>query len=175
LKSSGIDKPLWNTETGWQIHSNYSPDLTPPNPGHPTLTDAQAIAYVMRTYLLNWACGVSRIYWYDWDGNAMGLGDDLGKQKKPAAEAYTAIREWMVGATVMTCKSDANASWMCELVRQGHNQWIVWNPNGPVLKSAPSSWNIRETVTLSPAGQLLQADLGSNRLIQYSPIPTLLR
>ena len=53
-------KPLWNTEGGY---------LRPTVPGPKTLSDDLGAAYLARTYLLNWASGVSRFYFYAWDNH----------------------------------------------------------------------------------------------------------
>jgi hypothetical protein len=171
LLTHGIRKPIWNTESGWFIHS----DFEKPQNGtfSHTLVPEEAISYVMRAYLVNWASGVSRLYWYDWDGNPMGLGDNLGRQKKLAAYGYAAIRQWLVGTTMQRCDKDPDGSWVCELNRDGHGEWIIWSST-TVLRTIPSFWNVRQVVKLSPGGVQQSGNLGSTRAIEYSPVPTLL-
>ena len=50
-------KPLWNAEQGW---IDVGPNPTP-------LPQATGAAYIARAYLLHWAYGVTRYYYYTWD------------------------------------------------------------------------------------------------------------
>jgi hypothetical protein len=45
------DKPLWDTETGWFPPSQFD-------------SGELAAAYLARSYLILWAEGVQRLYWY---------------------------------------------------------------------------------------------------------------
>jgi hypothetical protein len=175
LSAHGIRKQIWNTEIGWFIHSDFQ-DIQP-NKGSFTrvLSAEEALAYVMRSYVLNWASGISRVYWYDWDGNPMGLGDNLGKQKKPAAEGYRAIEEWLSGAIIRSCSRADDNSWTCGLNREGRSEWIVWNPDHTVMKAVPPSWKVNEILTLSSTGTISSRPFNGGNTIQYAPLPALLR
>jgi hypothetical protein len=175
MRSHGINKPLWNTESGYLIKSDFL-DF-PPGQGsmNRILTQEEAVGYVMRTYLLNWASGVSRLYWYDWDGNKMGLADNLGKQKKPAANGYSTMEHWMVGATIRSCSADAAQNWSCELSRDNRKQWIVWNAEKVNQRAIPSAWKVQQFSTVSPAGVEISGKIDSSQFISYTPIPTLLQ
>jgi hypothetical protein len=172
LRTHGIRKPVWNTESGWFIHSDF--EQPEKQTSSHILSPDEALSYVMRAYLVNWASGVSRFYWYDWDGNPMGLGDNLGKQKKLPAYGYMAIEQWLAGATMRGCDEDSDGNWACELNRDGRSERIVWNPSHTVSKAIPRFWNVNLIVTVSPNGIRQSVDIGSSRAVEYSPVPALL-
>ena len=88
-------KPLWNTEIGWLRPSQFaSEDL--------------CAAYLARTYILAWAAGVQRTYWYAWDsGPPLEMVEHDFRTLKPAGQAYGVIHSWLVGARLNNCRMDA--------------------------------------------------------------------
>jgi hypothetical protein len=172
LHKHSVDKPIWNTESGWLIHSDFEhPESGTSNV---VLSPVEGLSYVMRAYLVNWASNVSRLYWYDWDGNPMGLGDNMGRQSKLAAFGYSTIEGWLVGATMRGCDRDRDGSWVCELDRDGHTERIIWNSNHTISKTIPSNWKINHVVTLSPTGIKQLSDIGGSAMVEYASIPSLL-
>jgi hypothetical protein len=139
------------------------------------LTDEESVAYVMESYVLNWAAGVSRLYWYDWDSNRMGLGDNLGKQAKPAAMGYETIRYWLLGAVMTGCDKDARENWSCSLIRNGRREWIVWNADQPGSFDVPAKWKVTQATTVSGAGVLSKVVLGKSGSLKVDAIPVLLQ
>jgi len=133
-------KPIWDTETGWFIHSDVKP--VQGTSIFPVVEADNAAAYVIRTYVLAWAAGVQRLFWYDWDSAAMGLSEQ-GKAAKPAATAYGEVYNWLVGSVMNTCDSDRSGTWVCQLGREGnYSGYIVWNAQGPRDFPIPKGWNI---------------------------------
>ena len=73
---------------------------------------ARQVAYLMRTYLLNAAAGVKRVYWYAYDMGTLPGGGTLGNTLltdptnraagtlTPAGRAFPRIRSWMAGTLV---------------------------------------------------------------------------
>ena len=113
-------KPLWNTETGW-AHPKPFP------------SEELAAAYVARSYVLNWAAGVERLYWYSWDNHrwvSLEMTQTDDRELRPAAKAYAQIQGWLVGAQLESCNEDRNHTWLCAVNRDGKPQWIVWNAKG---------------------------------------------
>jgi Glycosyl hydrolase catalytic core len=165
------NKPLWDTETGWTIqdrngsvkprHGIYSVVLSP----------SQASAYVVRAYVLAWGSGVSRFYWYDWDGDMMGLVEPDGKTLKPAAVAYEEVENWLVGASMSACGAHPGGIWVCALARP-NNFWarIVWKPDGKGTFLIPADWKVREIRDLN-GGKYTPA---ANRIVGIGPSPILL-
>ena len=132
-------KPLWNTEAGWLKAS-------------PIESDRKAMAYVARTYLMNWAAGVQRFYWYAWDNQdavALHLTEPDGKTPTPAAESYAQLQTWLVGAQMKQCGSKTNGNWICQFSRQKQRFWIVWNPEREMTFAIPQDWNIQTIQALS--------------------------
>lgn len=142
------NKPLWDTETGWAIQNRQS--VVEPAPGHGfnsvVLSEDAAAAYVARAYILSWASGVSRLYWYAWDNWNMGLVDRDGKTLKAPAIAYGQVENWLVGATMTSCGSDAAGTWTCTITRPGgYRGWIMWNPTATrklIKFRIPVSWHV---------------------------------
>ncbi len=175
MHASHVEKPLWNTEAGYLVRSSFNDVMPEKGTLGRVLSQDEAVAYVMRAYLLNWAAGTSRLYWYDWDGTKMGLGDNEGRQKKPAAYAYTTIEHWMIGATFKSCDSDTEQNWTCVLERNGRLEYIVWNADTTISQSIPAGWKVTHLETLSPEGQAHQENISGSSKLSYGPIPSLLR
>jgi hypothetical protein len=147
------NKPLWNTESGWAIQNTQS--VVEPAAGKGfnsiVLQPDPAAAYVARAYILSWASGVSRFYWYSWDNFDMGLVDHDGRTLKSPAIAYGEIQKWLIGARMDSCTTDTSETWTCAISRDGgYHGWIVWNPstcrtfNYPV----PPQWNVIRLINL---------------------------
>ena len=163
------DKPLWNTEAGWPIENHIKGDSAP-SPSPRALTDGDASAYVARAYVLNWAAGVSRFYWYAWDDKVTGLTEPNGVTPKRPASAYAAIERWLVGARMTSCAADDKGIWSCHLTRgHGYEGWILWTPNRATPFQIPAEWAVRRLRDLSGN----QRDLAPRSEIEIGPLPIL--
>jgi hypothetical protein len=166
------DLPLWDTETGWQImnhHSEVKPVGT--TGGYSiVLTDDEAAAYVARSYVIAWAYGISRFYWYAWDNGKMGLTEADGATLKPPATAYGEIEKWLVGARMVAC-DHYGATWNCRLQRNGgYSGWVVWNTHGNDEFGIQPSWGVKRARDLAGGSQ----NLTGAKAIQIGPKPILL-
>lgn len=134
------DKPLWNTEAGWQKPKPFP-------------SDELAAAYVGRSYILNWAAGVPRFYWYDWDYNpvfSLHMTEEDSTTLKPAAIAYQQMQKWLIGARMTSCESNSRETWICQLTREGgYKAWIVWNPKYQLPFKMPDRWGVRQIRNLA--------------------------
>lgn len=151
-------KPLWNTESGW---------LKPT----PIESDRKAIAYVARTYLINWAAGVQRFYWYAWDNQAavsLYFTEVDGKTPTPASKSYTQIQSWMIGAQMQQCGPNPDDTWICQFSRQGQRFWIVWNPDQEKTFTVPQDWQVEKIQDLS--GKTTALEKSRQITIDYSPV-----
>lgn len=130
------DKPLWNTEAGWLQPYRIDPQDGP--------------AFMARAYILNWADGVSRFYWYAWDnqGARVRMTEDDEATSTPTARAYAELQRWMVGARMDSVKKD-DATWICQLSRDGMNSWILWNPDHNTRFDVPRAWGVGTVRRLS--------------------------
>lgn len=156
LKRHHIDKPLWNTETGWLIPSEET--TIDPSRVHfpkdtPVLPMTEATASVSRALIINWAAGVRRFYWYAWDSEAMGLVEPLSKKVKKAGSAYNKTAEWMTGARMAGCRIDPEKTWICGL-EKGVNRkaWLIWNEQEEKMLAVHDPMAVREYETLIDGG-----------------------
>jgi len=168
------EKPLWNTETGWVI-ANSSRSVDPKEVGFSKETKAltmdEASAYVARSYILSWAAGVQRFYWYAWDNHVMGLTEVDGKTLKPPALAYAEVQKWLIGASMTSCQSDLEHTWTCALKRPNqYSAWIVWNPERKLTFQIPKDWKIQQVRDLAGA----KRDFSSSKSLEINTTPLLL-
>lgn len=129
--------PLWSTEAGW-----LGPDLMPPD---------MQVAYVARAYILSWASGVSRFYWYAWEnhhGTRIELVGPDNATLTPAGKAFGTIQIWMTGAVLTGCSAAANGVWTCGLKRGNRTSHLVWSARGETPFPVPAAWLAREADSL---------------------------
>ncbi len=138
-----VSKALWDTEVGWYVQTKAG-DVKPE--GHTfgvVLSPDEAAGYVARTYILNWLAGVAKCFWYVWDSTTMGISEVDGTPK-PAAVAYGTIQEWLIGAVLTSCNSNASGTWVCHITRDGgYYGAILWNPQGTETFKIPTSWKVK--------------------------------
>jgi len=174
MQRDGIgNKPLWNTESGWAIQNTQTAVKPTPGQGFNSvvLSEESASAYLARSYVLSWAGGVSRFYWYSWDNKVMGLTEEDGKTTKPPAQAYREIENWLVGARMASCLPNEAMTWTCEIRRDnGYRGWVVWNPNRSMDFQIPSDWQARKVRSLSGTVQKLAKD----KSVQIGQAPVLI-
>jgi hypothetical protein len=120
MRDNGLgETPLWDTEAGWSRPKPFpSPDL--------------AAGYLARAFILNWASGVSRFYWYAWDNHgwvSLETTEADDKTPTPAGLAFGTVQSWLGGAVMNSCSKDRDESWTCQITRDGQKAWIMWNPD----------------------------------------------
>jgi hypothetical protein len=150
--------PLWNTESGV---------IGPPQ----FASDEAGAGFLARVYILAWAAGVQRFYWYAWDNRAMALRtyDEMNHTVMPAGLAYKVMEQWLVGAQMAGCTESVDHTWACQLNRSGKKEWIVWNPQGNRKFDIPADWHVGSvTPLLHDRGSLTGAS------VNIGPAPTLL-
>jgi len=125
LSASDATKPLWASEGGWGKNTSL------PDP------DLQS-SFIARYYMMLWASGVQRAYWYAWDNlfygslwfPASGTGCTTpwnGGYICDAGVAYQQVHDWMVGATLTGCSVNGT-TWTCTLSRSGgYHAAMVWD------------------------------------------------
>jgi hypothetical protein len=174
MRENGVgDKPLWDTETGFAIQDNQGKVTPSPGKGFNSvvLSENQAAGYIARVYILAWAAGVSRLYWFAWDNWIMGLVERDGKTPKPPAIAYGQVEDWLVGARMTSCDSDAKGTWTCRIGRPGgYVGLIMWNPDRTFRFDIPESWGVRDYRNLSGS----ESKLAGKASVLVSPSPILL-
>jgi hypothetical protein len=142
-KHGMADKPLWNTESGW-IRNPLTDHIDPVQ---------QAPGWAARAYILNWAAGVQRFYWYAWDddgGDSIPFTEEDESTATISAHAYAEIQKWMIGSRVDSCESDDGGTWVCKLSRESSPAaWILWNEDHSSRFEIPKSWQIQTCTKLS--------------------------
>jgi hypothetical protein len=124
------NKPLWNTEAGWLGPTSLSPEL--------------GAAYVARAYILNWADGVSRFYWFAWEnhhGTQIELTERDNAGLTAAGKAFATTQAWMTGAAMIRCAGSADGTWVCDLRNRNGAFHIVWNTKGDTMLPVPEEWH----------------------------------
>lgn len=171
MAQNGVaNKPLWCTEIGWYIQDKAG-NVRSPSAYWSVIPSAEAQGYVARTYVLAWASGISRLYWYDWDSNVMGLAEPGFTERKSAAYAYVVTEKWLIGARMVSCDSDGSGTWICHITRDGgFNGYIVWNDRGEKGFAIPKAWNVQNYQDI--AGNVHA--LNGQKSIGVGPLPTLL-
>jgi len=144
MRKHGVgDKPLWNTESGWIK-----------NP----LTDridlvGQAPGWAARAYILNWAGGVDRFYWYAWDDDghdSIPFTQEDQATATNSARAYGEVQKWLIGARMESCERQADENWVCKLTREsGQGAWILWNETQSAKFDVPKAWDATTLTKLS--------------------------
>jgi hypothetical protein len=136
-KYGADSKPLWNTETGWIAPSSLSPEVS--------------AAYVSRAFILNWAAGVTRFYWYAWEiqGTQIRLTERDNLTLTEAGRALATTETWMEGATMTRCLAAEDETWVCDLNSHGRTEHIVWNAKRNTQFAIPEAWHAKVSSPLS--------------------------
>ena len=152
------NKPLWNTESGWLKAAPFP-------------SEELAGGFLARAYILAWAAGVQRFYWYAWDNGGMGIVtyNEAEHTMTPAGYAYKDIQSWLVGSRMDGCAESGEHIWICQLSRSGKKEWLVWNPRGNRKFDIPAAWHVRSVkLLLHDRRPLIESS------IDIGPVPTLL-
>ncbi|MGC4059376.1 MAG: Ig-like domain repeat protein [Aquabacterium sp.] len=139
LKRYGVDtRPLWDTESGyiWAYAANGGPN------------DVAAVPFIARHYLLGWAAGLDRSYYYAWDqrastdpdtgvitgwpvaGSRETATDNFNFVTTAAGLAYAQVSKWLTGANLYSINKnvDGAGTWVMTLKRGTAASQVVWNP-----------------------------------------------
>jgi Glycosyl hydrolases family 39 len=158
LADNGLaNKPVWNTETGWLEPAKFD-------------SDELAAGFLARAFILSWAAGIQRFYWYGWDNQFMAIVTykESARTITPAGSAYKIVEQWLVGTMMQSCTSTSDYTWMCQLNRSGKKEWIVWNTRGNHKFEVPRTWSVARSTTLLQDSHPLS---GSN--VDIGPVPAL--
>jgi hypothetical protein len=161
MRKRGIaDKPLWNTEAGWIKRLTGHIDPLQQAPG-----------YAARAYILNWAAGVQRFYWYAWDddgGDSVPFTEEDERSVTASARAYAEVQKWLIGARMESCERDAGGNWVAQLTREDRHFWILWNEDHSSKFDVPKTWAVERITKLSG-----EQSAGSGSQVDLSELPVL--
>ncbi len=135
LRHDGVpgSKAIWNTEINYGLGAGSA---TP-------ISRARQASNVMRTYLLNAANRVKRVFWYRYDWGRLGDGGTLGNTLitspddsstvTAAGRAYHRVQLWMHGTILGTrtsppCAKDRHGTYGCVVKDGTGKRYIYWNP-----------------------------------------------
>jgi hypothetical protein len=158
LVDNGLaEKPVWNTETGWLPPAKFD-------------SDELAAGFLARAFILSWAAGVQRFYWYAWDNQftAIITYNEAARAITPAGSAFKITEQWLVGAKMEGCTSTSDNTWTCQLNRSGKKEWIVWNSQGNHKFDVPRAWSLASITRLLQDSKPLN---GSS--VDIGPVPVL--
>lgn len=145
LDEQGVDKPVWDVEINYGVPSGGGATDVQQYP------EDQQAAYVARTYVLQAAAGLDRVYWLGWaqyPGMAIAMVEEDGTTPNRAAAAFEAVHGWLDGRARPTCTTSAGL-YRCE---------VPADDSGPAMKIL---WQVEGTTTvLAPDGatELLSVD-----------------
>jgi hypothetical protein len=170
MVQTGLQKPIWATEVGWYVlNDDQNPQPAPSWMGRP-LEPELAAAYVARTYILGWAAGLDRIFWYCWRHGYMGLTQFNGDAKAPAV-AYATVQRWLVGTQLVSCDRNNAGTWLCQLkLANGGSEFIAWTEGKSAQLDVDPGWQSRSYKTLDGR----EHDLSNSTSIAISDSPILL-
>jgi hypothetical protein len=143
LAANGIHKPIWATELGWPTLNDDRNPVAPPKGTGKALPPARAAAWLARSYVLGWAAGIQRMYWYAWRHDYFGLTEEDGSPKATSV-AYATIHSWLEGHRVESCvKAVENSVWTCNLIDpSGRLEKILWAESGLQRLQIPKGWHV---------------------------------
>lgn len=167
MRKHGVgDKPLWNTESGW-IRNELTVPIDPV---------AQAPGWTARAYILNWAAGVQRFYWYAWDDDghdSIPFTEEDQATATISAYAYREVQKWLIGSRMESCERQSEGTWTCRLTREsGPAAWILWNEDHTSKFDVPKAWGIQTLTKLSDersAWRGSQVDIGELPILLEGP------
>lgn len=129
ITGAGGSQPLWTTEGSWGLDGT-------------NLSTSDFDGFVVRYYLLGWAAGFSRMYWYQYDNagwgtlwyanGSHGCGSSSGCLTSTGT-AYQQVYSWMVGATMSVPCTNSGTVWHCDFTRTsppGYTARVVWDTGG---------------------------------------------
>ena len=170
MERHGVQKSIWNTETGWNMSNHDINENHEAWAGAP-LSDSDAGAYLARSYILTWAAGVDRLYWYAWGHRSMGLTEWDAKTPKTVATAYTEIQDWLVGSTIRACQDNDDGIWFCDILfKDGRMAWIIWSPERNQKIILPTEYTVLQVRHLNGR----RGTTPEGREIMVTPSPTLI-
>lgn len=112
-------------------------------------------AYLAKTYILALSSGVSRVFWYWWEGQPWGtlfckspniaVGCSEQARERPylqnAALCLGEVERWLEGGRLKGCAQSGNGTFTCDLRdTAGKQEQIVWNSLSPQPYTPPSQF-----------------------------------
>jgi len=170
-------KPIWNTEINYGMQSGSLGGTKAA-----TITSERQAAYVIRTYLLNAARGIKRVYWYSYDMTYLPTGGTLGNTRLTdpangstltlAGKAFYLVQRWMKGTLVgpsrsaQPCTVNSAGTYTCVIRYADGVRRVYWNPTKSVKVRVARSATFSENVY----GVKKAVKGGSVKTVDYRPL-----
>jgi hypothetical protein len=141
LRARGVNKPIWNTEINYGLTGRGTPARNIPS--------GREAAFVSRTYILNAAARVSRVFWYGWDVQRIASVVLTGPNRSTptaAGRAYNTTAKWLIGGRLRGCSTSAGTT-TCTVGVGSRVRRIYWNTSRTVTVRAVPSALSRMTVS----------------------------
>jgi hypothetical protein len=158
MKRHGVESlPLWNTETGVEVHAD---SLPLPQSGH-ARTHEEAAAFIAQMLVLGASEGIDRFYYYAWENLYSGLVTENGEHLA-GYEAMERVQNWLLGSRLTGCAIFDRGAVRCDGEREGQRFIVAWADNpGERILVVPKGWRVlaaepllgSETIELKMAGQ----------------------
>jgi hypothetical protein len=153
VAANRVRAPLWNLEINYGVAGGHV--------SVPAFTAAKQASYVVRTFLLNAAARVKRVYWLGWSRiGEVGIQmvQRNGVTRTAAGRAYATVERWMLGQRAPSCERRRGSHlYACKMVRAGQVSWVYWTTRGTAVVRAPTGsrhlQRVRERVRGAHAGQ----------------------
>jgi polysaccharide biosynthesis protein PslG len=158
-----VKAPVWNVEINYGVVSGGTSQA-------PHFSGRKQSAFVARTYLLNAAAGVRRVYWLLWGRFptvSIQMAKTDGTGRTAAGRAFSVVRGWMLGQHVRSCARDRKTQvWTCTLVKAHRVSHVYWVRSGTAHVRAPhGSRHLAEV-----SGSVRPTHAGTRLLVTTSPI-----
>jgi hypothetical protein len=160
LRSLGVRKQIWNTEI------NYG--LTGHGQNAARISRRRQAAYVARTYVLNIADNVRRVYWYAWDLHGLANTEVTWRNSAglaPGGKAYKVVQSWLLGGRMRGC-SISRGTYSCKVTYRGGVKRIYWNPSRRTsIRAVGSATSVQMVL-----GKQRKLRGGERLSVNYAPI-----
>ena len=143
LAARHVTAPLWNLEINYFVPFGGASASQPPS-------DRLAASYVIRTYVLNAAANVKRVYWLLW-GKSFNLGismaEDDGVTPTAAGQALSRVSGWLLGKKARGCTVDRSSKvYACRFVKGERSSWVYWVNTGSAKVRVPAGMHHVQTM-----------------------------
>ena len=161
LAADGVHKPIWNTEINYGLIGNGK--------NAAKISLRRQAANVTRTFVLNAASRIKRVYWYAWDLHGIGNTDLTAHNNATlthAGVAYRVVSSWLLGGRVGACSVSSSGLYTCAVRYSGGVKRIYWNPSRTSTIRAIGS----ATYTEGMLGARRTLHGGEHLSVGYAPI-----
>jgi hypothetical protein len=157
LRDLGVRKPIWNTEINYGLQTGGGGTAR-------KISGRKQAANVARTYVLNAANGIKKVFWYSWEQQSLAntrLTYATGSLS-PAGKAYRTVQAWLGRSRMTGCSRDSRGTYTCTVKYSDGVRRIYWNPSRKVYVRTPRSttnWvNLNGTSTRIRSNKPLRVD-----------------